>query len=221
MGHILTFTISEHEFRHIDWHDDEAYFVRDMWSDLKFAATVFWRGDPDSLDVIGSCPDEPFEIFAVFDPDGEPYGIWSLYRINEISSDTISALCSPTFPSVAVGIPAKVFSLDGVVINQDEIEDAIEMRELFWRQTFACIESMLTNPMRMADGTVRAIDHFRFPSVSNGDPVQHEWSGVKDQFDRYCKIEVEFDENDTPVKTLPGWKSVDPDPERNVGEFGG
>ena len=100
-----------------------------------------------------------------------------------------------------------------------ELIESNERRERFWRQTFGCIESMLLNPMQMSDGSTKSIDHFRFPSVAGGDPAQHEWSGVEDQFDRYCKIEVQFDAAGIAVRTLPGWKSVDPDPDRPVGEF--
>jgi len=221
VSHIQTFTISGYEFRNVDAEDANLYDVQDLWIGLLSAATSHWRGDIDSLDALGSCSkDELFEVFAIFDPDGNPWGVWSLYRIKNVAQNTITTLCSPTFPSIAASIPEEVF-IPGrsTAVNAAERAEALIVRERFWRQTFACIEAMLVTPMQMSDGTIRAIDHFRFPSVADGDPVQHEWRGVKDQFDRYCKIEVEFDENGTAVKTLPGWKEVDPDPDRPLGQF--
>ena len=216
MSHILPFIISGYEFRHVESHDDGVELVSSAWNSLKSSATHRWRGE----NYIRCGQEEPYEVFSIFDETDSLWGVWSLYRIQDVSPTSISAMCSPTFPMVATALPQDSFGPDGsTVINADEMTESNERREQFWRQTFACIESMLLNPMQMPDGSTKSIDHFRFPSVAGGDPAQHEWSGVKDKFDRYCKIEVQFDESGTAVRTLPGWKSVDPDPDRTVGEF--
>lgn len=216
MSHINPFTISGYEFRHVDDDDEEMDDVSNAWMSLKSSATYNWRGES----YISCGQDEPYEVFSIFDPDDSFCGVWSIYRIREVAENTISALCSPTFPAVSTEIPQDSFGPDGLtIINADEVVETTERMEKFWRQTFACIEHMLLNPMQMIDGSTKQIEHFRFPSVLEGDPAQHEWSGVKDKFDRYCKIAVQFDEVGTAVRTLPGWKSVDPDPDRTIGEF--
>ena len=216
MGHIQTFTISGHEFRHVESGDESICFVKNKWKWLRSAAAFTWRGEAD----LHCAREEPYRIFSIYDPSDSFWGVWSLYRIRDITPTSISALCSPTFPTVASNIPQDSFGPDGTtIINADDVSQSTIKREQFWRQTFACIESMLLFPMQLNDGSSVSVDHFRFPSVADEDPAQHEWSGGKDQFDRYCKIEVEFDANGTAVKTLPSWKSVDPDPERSVGEF--
>jgi hypothetical protein len=216
MSHILPFSISGYEFRHVESDDDEAQDASITWHRLKSSATHKWRGE----NYIRCDQDEPYEVFSIFDATDSLWGVWSLYRIQDVSPTSISAICSPTFPSVANAVPQDSFGPDGsTVINADEVTETNAVREQFWRHTFGCIESMLLNPMQMTDGSSKSIDHFRFPSVAGGDPSQHEWSGVKDQFDRYCKIEVQFDAAGIAVRTLPGWKSVDPDPDRPVGKF--
>ena len=216
MSHINPFTISGYEFRNVTSDDDEIYVISDKWNGLKSSAAMHWRHQP-----LHQCDHpESYEIFAIYDSEDLVWGIWSIYRIRDVSPTSISALCSPTFPTVSSDIPQDSFGPDGTtLINAEDIAHGIQTREKFWRQTFACIESMLLFPMELEDGSTKSIDHFRFPSVADGDPEQQEWRGVKDCFDQYCKIEVEFDEDGTAVKTLPGWKSVDPDPDRPVGEF--
>jgi hypothetical protein len=216
VSHILPFSISGYEFRHVEPDDADAENTHDAWGKLKSSATYRWRGES----YIRCGQDEPYEVFSIFDSSDLLCGVWSLYRIQDVTPTSISAMCSPTFPMVATSVPQDSFGPDGTtIINAEELIESNERRERFWRQTFGCIESMLLNPMQMPDGSSKSIDHFRFPSVAGGDPSQHEWSGVKDQFDRYCKIEVQFDEAGIAVRTLPGWKSVDPDPDRPVGEF--
>ena len=217
MAHIQPFTISGYEFRHVEVSDPQTGEVGLLWHELKSGATRNWRGGDEYIRCgVG----EPFELFGIYDSLGSIWGIWSLYRIREVGTDSISAICSPTFPEVKTLPPQTLLDPagSGEVIDTEHIDHALESRERFWRQTFACIEAMLTTPMEMLDGSTRRVDHFRFPSVADGDPAQHEWSGVEDHFDRYCKIGVEFDQG-TAVKTLPTWKTTDPDPERTRGEF--
>lgn len=221
MSHLVPFSIDGYTIRHVLHGDSDDKMVRDIWTRGHNIATEVWRGES-----YRSCEvEEGTMAFAVLDPDGALYGTWGLYRVRpllESQPGIVSALPAPMFPQLGKSIPEPVITSSGYggVINQDEIDKAVDDRACFWRLTFGLIERMVSHPLSFDDGSLLVIDHFRFPSASDGDQSQHEWSGVRPMFDLYCKIEVEFDSSDTAVKTLSGWKSPEPDPERSVGSFG-
>jgi len=215
MSHIVPFTIDDLEFRHTEDDAGLDEQARERWRDLSEVATQSWRSEEWV-----HCSDNESNIpFAVF-RDGQFYGTWVLYRARPVGGDedTVSALPGPMFGDIAARIPEPALGPSGDIINADEIAAAEAVAAVFWRRMFGIMEWMDANPMPMHDGGALVVDHWRFPSVADNDPPQHEWVGVVPMFERYCKREVVWNDGATaPVRWLADWKETDPDPGRERG----
>jgi len=222
MAHIGPFEIDEYEYIHTDPGDIEDVAVRKKFLDLCDFATKDWRSE----DWRQCAVDEKNIVFGVFDFSGDLHATWALYRVESIGvdPDTVSAFPGPMFDNINSRVPEPAYGPGGNLMNEEEIEEAQLRSSSFWRRTFSIMEWMVMNSIPMADGGDFVVDHWRFPLVSDGDWRQHEWFGVEEYFDLYCKMDVEFEDDEygsgeVAVRTLSTWKTIDPDPGRARGSF--
>jgi len=222
MSHIKPFEIDEYLYVHTEPGDIEDVSVRKRFLDLCGFATNDWRSETwrqcavDTMDT----------VFGVFDMAGFLVATWGLYKVQEIDGDPdrVSAFPAPMFDSINAKVPEPTYGLGGELMNGEDIEKARSRSSDFWKRTFSVMERMQMAPMAYEDSGDFVLDHWRFPLISDGDWRQHEWYGVKEYFDSYCKLNVEFAEDDygddtVAIRTLDSWKAVDPDPGRARGSF--
>ena len=216
--HVVPFTISGYTFTHVEEGDALDRPARDRWTELHDLATEAWRGEPyEPCDI-----SEGETVFAITDSSGERWGTLALYRQRPIDPSTpqiVSALVAPMFPEIELEIPGEAIDPNGLVVNAHEILEAEERRATFWRRTFGIIEHLVENGLELEDGGVLEIDHIRFPQTEDGDTAQHQWTNVREFFDRYMKLVVTFDDDDRALRTVSIWKLIDPDPARARGSF--
>ena len=210
--HFVPFVISGYRFTHVEEGDALDILARDRWTELHDVATDVWRGEEYQACEVS----EGQTVFAIEDPDGDFFGTVAFYR-ERLEGEVHSALVAPMWPEIEASIPGEAIAPNGVVMNEEEIAEAVEASDAFWWRTFAFIERVVREGLEREDGTV--IEYaVRFPSVSDGDPKQHEWRDMRAKFDRYLKLEAEFD-GDLAVRVLNVEKEVDPDPGREFGGF--
>ena len=222
MSHIEPFEIDEYRYVHTEPGDIEDVAVRKKFLDLCGFATNDWRSEGWRQCVV----DTVDTVFGVFDMGGDLVATWGLYKVEFVDGDpnTVSAFPAPMFDNINARIPEPAYGPGDELINGDEIVAARSRSSDFWQRSFSIMEWMVMNPMPYEDSGEFVVDHWRFPLVSDGDWRQHEWYGVKEYFDLYCKLDVEFapdayGDDTVAIRTLDSWKSVDPDPSRARGSF--
>lgn len=178
MTRVLPFTIGNMTFRHTEGDRRLDEKARERWRHLSDAATFYWRREDWERCPEGKQPNETSMAFAVF-KDDKFFGTWALYRIRPAGGTpyTVSALPGPMFDDIKGG-------------------------RAFWRRMFMIMEWMLDNPMPMTNGHDFVVDHWRFPSREDGDPVQHEWVGVEKHFIQHAGKEFEIDRR-RPERPIP------------------
>lgn len=213
MSHIEPFTIDEYTFTHTETDADLDVEARDRWRDLSEVAVRKWTGEQWDRCTIN----ESNLAFAMHDSSGAFFGTWVLYRARPVGDDphVVSALPGPMFPGIDARVPDPAYGPTDDLINGAEMDAAEIESAKFWRRMFSIMEWLLVNPLTFEDGDTLIVDHWRFPSAADGDPLQHEWQS-KMRLDQYCKAIVEFSAGGIPQRTS-GWKATDPDPSRARG----
>ena len=222
MAHIVPFQIDGYTYRHTEDDAPLNFYARNQFLDLCEVATQDWRTEDWR-----KCPvDEERLVFAIEDPEGGYYGTWGMYRVHPVGDDhdVVSALPAPMFQDIAAKIPEIAYGPGGETVNQDVVDAAKQRSADWWRRAFSVMEWMFMNPMTLDEGGEFILDHWRFPMECDGDLRQHEWYGVKEYFDRYCKLEVLFEidhygQGQIAIETLKQWKEIDPDPGRARGSI--
>lgn len=212
MARALPFSISGHTFTHVS--GESAALAKHLRNVLSRTATEAWLGSSYEPG-----PSTGHQILLeVKNEEGELFAVVGLYRIQEIErSAKVSTMIAPMWPEVRVEIAPETRGPDNAVNNLDDIVKTTAARTLFWKRTCAVMEKLVESGLSMEDGSTLEFDHIRFPSESEGDPIQHQWTNGDGLFDQTAKLAIEFADG-VAVRTI-GWKEIDPDPLRARGSF--